>query len=187
MKHPFWLLTALTFTWFLSSCANRDGEGNPLETGPFDSAGNYREDWVADPSKWSKPGSKPSGGGDELPLVAENDVPPPDSSPLAPVVEQSPKPKVQTAGGKSTGRKVQSGVKTGSRVVSSSGRATNQRKASAVKLKAKNRSYVVQKGDSLDRIARKTGTTVAALQKANGIRGTMIHPGKALVVPPSKR
>ena len=49
-------------------------------TGPFDSAGNYREDWADDPSKWRKPG-KPKRG-DDLPAIVKNDEPPPNSNPL---------------------------------------------------------------------------------------------------------
>lgn len=42
--------------------------------------------------------------------------------------------------------------------------------------------YVVQAGDSLDRIARKHGTSVELLQKSNDIRGSLIHPGDRLRV-----
>jgi len=40
--------------------------------------------------------------------------------------------------------------------------------------------YVVQPGDSLDRIAKKFRTTVSMLQKGNGITGHLIHPGDRL-------
>jgi len=45
------------------------------------------------------------------------------------------------------------------------------------------KSYVVQPGDSLDRIARKNNTTVALLRRMNGIEGTLIYPGARLMVP----
>lgn len=43
--------------------------------------------------------------------------------------------------------------------------------------------YTVKQGDSLYVIARRNGTTVAALQRANGISGSLIHPGQRLVIP----
>ena len=44
--------------------------------------------------------------------------------------------------------------------------------------------YVVAAGDSLERIARKSGTSAASLAKANGLKpGAIIHPGQALKVP----
>jgi LysM repeat protein len=43
--------------------------------------------------------------------------------------------------------------------------------------------YTVKKGDSLYVIARRNGTTVSALQRANGISGSLIHPGQRLVIP----
>jgi LysM repeat protein len=43
--------------------------------------------------------------------------------------------------------------------------------------------YIVRRGDSLTKIAANTGTTVPQLRAANGIRGDMIQPGQAIVVP----
>lgn len=43
--------------------------------------------------------------------------------------------------------------------------------------------YTVKKGDSLYAIAKRNRTTVSALQKANGIKGSVIHPGQRLVIP----
>ena len=43
--------------------------------------------------------------------------------------------------------------------------------------------YVVQRGDSLTRIASRTGTTVPQLRAANGIQGDTIRPGDTLRVP----
>lgn len=44
-------------------------------------------------------------------------------------------------------------------------------------------TYRVQGGDSLSTIARRTGTTVAQLAAANGIRGSRIYAGQVLKVP----
>lgn len=46
-------------------------------------------------------------------------------------------------------------------------------------------NYTVRKGDSLDRIARRTGVSVRQIRVANGIRGDMIKPGQVLQIPGS--
>lgn len=43
--------------------------------------------------------------------------------------------------------------------------------------------YVVRRGDTLSRIATKTGTTVAQLRAANGLRGDLINVGQKLQIP----
>ena len=43
--------------------------------------------------------------------------------------------------------------------------------------------YVVRRGDNLTVIARRHGTSVAALREMNGIRGSIIQPGQRLYVP----
>ena len=43
--------------------------------------------------------------------------------------------------------------------------------------------YTVRRGDSLERIARRYGTTVRALRAANGLRGTQINIGAILRIP----
>ncbi|MGQ0601367.1 MAG: LysM peptidoglycan-binding domain-containing protein [Anaerolineales bacterium] len=45
------------------------------------------------------------------------------------------------------------------------------------------RTYIVQRGDTLFRIGLRYGVTVAALQAANGLRGTLIYAGQTLVIP----
>jgi len=45
------------------------------------------------------------------------------------------------------------------------------------------KSYVIQPGDSLDRIARNNHTTVGLLQRINGIEGALIYPGARLQLP----
>lgn len=44
-------------------------------------------------------------------------------------------------------------------------------------------SYVIQPGDSLDRIARRNDTTVELIRKMNKIEGNLIYPGARLMVP----
>jgi membrane-bound lytic murein transglycosylase D len=49
------------------------------------------------------------------------------------------------------------------------------------------RMYVVKRGETLSGIAKKTGTSVSALMRLNGLRKPMIHPGQQLVVRGSAR
>ncbi len=51
------------------------------------------------------------------------------------------------------------------------------------KPKPKTVRYTVKKGDSLYGISRKYGTSVGALQRANGISGSLIRPGQVLKIP----
>jgi LysM repeat protein len=44
-------------------------------------------------------------------------------------------------------------------------------------------SYRVRSGDSLWSIARRFGTTAPALQRANGLRSTLLRPGQELAIP----
>jgi murein DD-endopeptidase MepM/ murein hydrolase activator NlpD len=45
------------------------------------------------------------------------------------------------------------------------------------------RTYVVREGDTLTRIARRHGTTIAAITEANRLRSERLRPGQTLVVP----
>lgn len=46
-------------------------------------------------------------------------------------------------------------------------------------------TYVVQPGDSLFKIAQRTGTTTTELQRLNGLTSTEIYPGQVLTLPGS--
>jgi len=48
---------------------------------------------------------------------------------------------------------------------------------------AEKKSYVIQPGDSLDRIARQNKTTVELIRRINGIEGSLIYPGRSLLLP----
>lgn len=101
--------------------------------GPFDSRGNYREDWADDPSKWRRPSRPPATAG------ATVDTPPPDANPLPPQPAPRPKPQVTR--------------------------------------------HTVKRGDTLSHIARRYGSSVSAIRRANGISGSLIYPGQKLIVP----
>ncbi len=55
--------------------------------------------------------------------------------------------------------------------------------AAAAGGRSSGRTHVVRSGDTLDGIARRYGTTVHAIQSANRIRTTIIHPRQVLVIP----
>jgi membrane-bound lytic murein transglycosylase D len=43
--------------------------------------------------------------------------------------------------------------------------------------------HTVRRGESLSTIAARYGSSVGAIRQANGIRGSLIHPGQSLIVP----
>ena len=47
-------------------------------------------------------------------------------------------------------------------------------------------TYTVKKGDTLGAIARRNGTSVKALKRANGLKSDMIHINQKLTIPRSK-
>lgn len=96
MKLAFWILPSCAVALFMSSCANNGKKTSDLGTpGPFDSRGNYVEEWADSPSKWRRPGRSPSPHevkSDELPEIVMNDQPPANSIPLAPAGSSKPRP-----------------------------------------------------------------------------------------------
>jgi LysM repeat protein len=62
-------------------------------------------------------------------------------------------------------------------------KATVKKELVKSKSKPKSSSHTVKSGDNLYNIAKRYGTSVAALQKANGTKGAMIRPGQSLVIP----
>jgi LysM repeat protein len=186
-------LSAAGFTAvLLSSCGNNGSTAanNPYGTGPFDSRGNYVEEWADNPSKWKRGGGGvPSKPGESLVI---NDEPPANSIPI-PTPENTPQPgqiRSTTVVSKPTP------ITTARRATTSpsptkskpSTAATSKPKPKTVAAKPKPKSpatsrYTIKKGDTLSAIAARNRTSVAALQRANGIKGSLIQPGKTLVIP----
>jgi LysM repeat protein len=189
MKQFLWITPVAALALSFSSCTNQGSGDNPFNTGPFDAAGNYREDWdVDDPTKWSKPGKRPPAAVEEPPMIASNDQPPANSTPISSNPRETTRNTSQPVEVASRARAAtSSSVKATSRPTtkSSATKSTSRKSVAKAKPKPKPKStrYVVKKGDSLSAIASRTGSSVSAIQKANGIKGTLIRPGQSLAVP----
>lgn len=120
--------------------------------------------------------------GEIPPWIAESSDPAYESGHYSPVQSSSSyaynppaKPSVTK---KSSARKSTAGSK--------SSRSTAARKSSSRKSAPKARTYTVKKGDTLGAIARRNGTSVKALKKANGLKSDLIHINQKLTIPRSK-
>lgn len=173
----------------LSGCANNGGSGNdPVGTGPFDSNGNYREEWANDPAKWRKPGKSAPAANDDLPVVTKNEQPPPNANPLAP--PSATPPRTSSASRSSTSSRSTHGKSASSaskrhaeEPKTTSSKAKPKTKAKTTRSSSSSTRHVVKKGDSLSSLARRYHTSVSAIQKANNLSGTLIRDGKSLVIP----
>ncbi len=185
MKPALWILPSCALTLLLSSCGNSSSNHPDAITGPFDSNGDYREDWADNPSKWRKAGGSRSPHEtrtDELPEIAGNtDQPPSNSVPLA-----NTRPGTTTRVISQT--RVAEKPKSVTRVVSTTKPTPKSTpkpkpKPTPVKVKPKSIRYTVRKGDSLSAIASRTGSSVSTIRNANGISGSIIRPGQVLTIP----
>lgn len=120
--------------------------------------------------------------GEIPPWIAESSDPAYESGHYSPVQSSSSyaynppaKPSVTK---KSSARKSTAGSK--------SSRSTAARKSSSSKSAPKARTYTVKKGDTLGAIARRNGTSVKALKRANGLKSDLIHINQKLTIPRSK-
>jgi LysM repeat protein len=207
----FALFSLSAYSVILSSCGNSGGGTagrNPGGTGPFDRNGNYVEAWADTPSKWGKRSSTPVA--DDVPAIASNEQPPSAAVPLSDIrpvetvkntstplrttevvvaskqkpktteIVSRPKTKIPEESIKPTRTKTKASEET----VSTKSKTKPKVVVKIVKPKpSPSPRYVVKKGDSLSVIASRNNTSVSALQKANGLSGTLIQPGKSLVIP----
>ncbi len=146
---------AVALTLSFSSCSQNGG---------YDTAGYDTATPIAD--------------GEIPPWIAENSDPTYESGGYNPVKENEDKlaynppakPKVNkpstNKGSKAKGKK-------------NGGKAKGKAKSSG----SKNRTYKVKKGDTLGAIARRHGTTVKAIKRANGLKSDMIHINQKLSIP----
>ena len=195
MKTALWFPASCALALALSSCGNNGGSsGSPqATTGPFDSRGNYVDEWADNPAKWRKGGS-PSPHelkSDRLPEIARNEQPPQNSNPLppanvtkpAPVISQTQVVKPKPTAGRSTEVVRTKPPAENPAPVVVKAKPKPKPVVAKTKTKPKATRYVVKKGDSLSAIASRTGSSVSAIKSENGISGTLIRPGQSLVIP----
>lgn len=120
--------------------------------------------------------------GEIPPWIAESSDPAYESGHYSPVQSSSSyaynPPAKTSVTKKSSARKSTAGSK--------SSRSTAARKSSSRKSAPKARTYTVKKGDTLGAIARRNGTSVKALKRANGLKSDLIHINQKLTIPRSK-
>lgn len=173
-----------------SSCSSGGGGLADTGYGPFDSRGNYVEAWADNPSKWTRRSFAQDASPDADPaMLAANDSPPSNMTPIStttssrsvevarlkPTTSSSTKTRSTTA---STSSK----PKTSSTVAKSSA-SKSSTKSKAVAAKPRSTRVVVKKGDTLSGLASRHGSSVSAIQRANGMRDTKLAIGRSLVVP----
>lgn len=149
-----------------SVAENRTNRGYNPGVGPFDSRGNYVERWADDKSKGRWWRSSITSGADETtprpPVIASNTTP-------------TPAPAIRPAGPRPTPP------------VGGSATPTPKPKPKpVVKAKPKRKPpirHTIKKGDTLWAISRKYKTSVTAIQRANGLKGTNLKIGRRLLIP----
>lgn len=166
LRFPSFVLIALLL--FSCSGENQSTPSYNPGVGPFDDDGNYVEAWADNPPKRSWFSRVPQ--------------PPkePESKPRQMVVRQSPaRPSLSPPPVvRSPSRPVASAPKPKPRPVA---KPTPKPKPKPEPAAA--RSHTVAKGDTLYSLSRRYGTSVSAIQKANGISGTNIRIGQRLKIP----
>lgn len=180
------ILSALTFgvcaigPFFLNSCATGGGGAGDTGYGPFDSSGNYVEAWADDPSKWRRNPTINSS-------MAANDTPPRNATPLptaaASTSEITQVQHVTSEGAMPKPRTTTSTVRSTPKLTT---KPTLKPKPKPVVVKPKvapSTRVVIKKGDTLYGLAIRYKSSVSAIQRANGIRGTNLQIGKSLVIP----
>ncbi|MGJ8633356.1 MAG: LysM peptidoglycan-binding domain-containing protein [Luteolibacter sp.] len=146
----------------LTQCGSQSAPEVAAVTGPFDSNGNYREDWVNSPEKWYKP-TKPSTKKDTETKVVKR-VPAP--APVTPVIE----PKVPTP------QVIQP------QTVVVSPKPAPPKPKPKPKPPTYNKHKVVR-GDNLTKLARRYSSSVALIKKANNLKSDVIMLGQTLKIP----
>ncbi len=178
------MFTALALlTLLLASCGGGDGlvaenrstRGYNPGVGPFDSRGNYIERWANDKSKgvvWRK---STTSGPSSSPAV----VPPV----VAAITPATPQPAARPAGPRPN--PPVGGTATPSPRPSAAV-ASLPKSRPSVKAKPKRKPpvrHTISKGDTLWGISRRYNTSVTAIQRANGLKGTHLKIGRRLLIP----
>ncbi len=173
----------------LVSCSGGRGIGaiyHP-DVGPFDKNGDYVEALADAPVRknvFSRRRSKPASKVTELAEVG----PPAVSAAAgtrAPKVSSSPStgPILIARSPRRESNAVSRAVPTRTVAPRTVSKSKPKSKSVATKPKKRASRHVVRRSDTLYGLSRKYGVTVKAIQRANGLRGTKIITGKALVIP----
>lgn len=189
------------------------GGGGPAGVGPFDARGNYVEAWADSPSKWRKGATEIADASPDReasstipylpepapPTLAANERPKPVSTTTTRVYK-NPDGSIRKTASKTTSSG--SGSRTASNSSSGKSKSSSSKpvvvkpkttpkkevassKSKSSKSKSSSSSYTVKKGDNINSIAKRYGTTASAVQKANGLKSTnaIIKPGQSLKIP----
>ncbi|MBC7979808.1 MAG: LysM peptidoglycan-binding domain-containing protein [Armatimonadetes bacterium] len=143
-------------------------------TGPFDSRGNYVEEWADNPSAWPKP-SAPATTSKPKPAIVEVITP----TPTIAVVEPRPMPDDTPVIREIPSVK----PKPAQVVVKPKQKPKPKAKPKPVVKKPVTVRHKVKKGDTLSSIASRYRTSVTAIKRANKISGTIIRLGQTLIIP----
>lgn len=177
MKHVFHALLLLAAALSLTSCPNSAPGGGAV--GPYDAHGNYVEAWADDPSKWRHPAR-------DVGAIAKNDQPPAHMTPLPPRGQPEillPPTKPTTSRSKPTVAKTTSRPRPTVAKTTSTPKPKPKPKPKPV---PKTVRHTIKRGDTLSGLAKKYGTSVSAIQRANNLSGTLIREGKSLTIPRKK-
>jgi len=190
-----WMLAQMMILAVISSLFVACGSGGGVSenhrnrglnpgVGPFDSRGNYVESWADDKSKGMAWRENRVVGAPQIaklestitpPVVATHITP----EPKRPTVTSRKKPFPPVVGSTTLLRPRRKPT------VSSRPKPTMVSKLKA-KTKPKSKSpirYKIKKGDTLYALSRKYKTSVSAIQRANGLKGTNLRIGKTLLIP----
>jgi len=151
-------LLLLLATPLLTQCGSKSAPPSQTVTGPFNSRGDYIEDWVDQPDKWYRPPAPGTGSGSKpKTAIASNTQVAPE--PHVPLIEtySPPEPRPQPTVAKP--------------------KPTSKPKPPTVI------RHTVKRGDTLSALARRYGTSVTKIQKANGLPNTVIRLGQTLKIP----
>ena len=178
-RRPLVLFIALSIAVLLNGCggAGKEGKAPPLPSnasynpgyGPFDQNGNYIEAWADKPARqrnWSRQ------------VLVSNTSSREKAKPSSPVSPRPNKPVSKPRPIVASRQKIESNPP----VASSPQRPKPATPKPVAKPKPATRHTVV-KGDTLYSLGRRYGTSVGAIQRANGLSGTLIKIGQRLRIP----
>lgn len=180
MRSRWLTIPAAFFSVALTACMNSGGltsSNNPTGTGPFDSRGNYVEAWADNPSQWRRGSGtvveaapdRPAADVPVSPSAIVSNTPSRPTTTTTTVIHKKPTPRPTAVASNTTKPKTVA--------------KKPPVKKTVVKAKPKTTRHTVRSGENLYNIAKRYGTTVGAIQKANGIKGSVIRPGQSLAIP----